>query len=167
VFGYEDNMLAIGTLGTVLTLLSAGPTKDMPLKSADVVQVALEQGSLADGLESFYVKLTVAKGWHVYANPLGKKSAAAPATVVEFVVDGKRVEYDDVYYPKGVARKGADGKEYRVFEGSVYFTGWLDYFNVTRDAQVIAVRVKAVATDGTRRLQESVVTAELRWPKKK
>jgi hypothetical protein len=159
-------MIAIGTLGAVWSLLTAGPTKDGPAKSADVVQVALEQGSIADGLESFYVKLTVARGWHVYANPVGKKTAAAPATVVEFLLDGNSVDYDDVYYPKGVARTGANGKEYRAYKGTVYFTGWLVYPD-TRDAQVISVRVRVVATDGKRHLKESVIVAELQWPKKK
>jgi hypothetical protein len=158
-------MSGIGTLAAVLALLTAGPTT--PTKSDQVVQVALEQGSIADGLESFYVKLTVAKGWHVYANPVGKKAAAAPVTVVEFLVDGKPVDYDDVYYPKGVALKGANGKEYQAYKAIVYFTGWLDYFNDTRDAQVISVRVKVVATDGKRQLKESVVSAELRWPEQK
>ena len=128
--------------------------------------MALEQGSIADGLESFYVKLTVAMGWHVYAKTVGGKAVAGPATVVKLLIDGKAADYNDIYYPKGVARKGADGKEYRAYEGTVYFTGWLVYTD-TRDAQAVSVRVKVVATDGKRQLKESVVMAELRWPEQK
>ena len=157
--------MSMGTLGAVLALLTAGPTKDMPTRSGDVVQVALEQGSIADGLESFYVKLTVAKGWHVYANPVKAKAPAGPATVVKFLIDGKPADYNDIYYPKGVARKGPDGEEYRAYEGTVYFTGWLVYTD-TKDAQAVSVRVKVVATDGKRHLKESVVVSELKCPEK-
>jgi hypothetical protein len=146
-----------------LALLATGLTNDQPTESADVAQVALEQGSIADGLESFYVRLKVTKGWHVYANPVGAKAAGGSATVVKFLIDGKPVESNDVYYPKGVARKGADGKECRIYEGTVYFTGWLVYTD-TKDARVVSVRVSVVATDGKRRLKESVIMAELRWP---
>jgi hypothetical protein len=154
-------MIAIGTLGTILILLAAGPADDGPKQSADVVEVKLQRGSLADGLETYFVSLKVAKGWQVYANPAGAKAVAGSATVIEFLIDGKRTAAIDIYYPKGVARKDAAGNEYRVYQGTVSFTGWLVYDD-TKDACAVSVRVKVTATDGKKRLKESTVTAEAR-----
>jgi hypothetical protein len=154
-------MIGVGVLSTVtvLVLLAPAPAKK---QSADVVQVTLEPGSIADGQETYFVSLKVAKGWHVYANSVGAKAAAGSATAVEFLIDGEPEGTDNVYYPKGVARKGASGTEYRAYGGTVFFTGWLSYAD-TKDAHVVSVRVKVVATDGKTRLKASVVTAEVRW----
>lgn len=131
-----------------------------PKKSADVVRVKLERGSIADGLESFHVWLTIAEGWQVYANPVGVEALAEAATTAEFYLDGKSAATSGISYWKGSARKAADGTEYRAYEGKVSYTAWLLWAD-TEGAEVISVRVKVVATDGKTRLKESIVTAEV------
>jgi hypothetical protein len=158
-------MLRIATLAALALLATAraddGPKKPGPRKSADVVEVKLERFTIADGLEPFFVTVRVAKCWQVYANPAGAKAVAGSATAVELFIDGKPTSANDVYYPKGAARKGAAGETYRAYEGAVTFTAWLRWDD-TRDATVITARVKVTATDGKRRLKASVVTAEAR-----
>jgi hypothetical protein len=131
-----------------------------PKLSADVVEVKLERGSIADGLETYFVSLKVAKGWHIYANPVGPKAVAEHTTTMEFFIDGKRAAVNDIYYPPGVARTDAAGNVYRAYEAA-NGTAWLVYED-TRDARVVSVRVKVTATDGKTRLKKSTITAEVR-----
>jgi hypothetical protein len=154
-------MMIFRVAGVALLLLAAGRADGGPEKSADVVEVKLERFTIADGLESFFVSLKVAEGWHVYANPAGAKALADSATTVEFLIDGKRAATNDIYYPEGVVRKGAAGDEYRAYEGSVSFTGWL-VWDDTKGAKAISVRARVVAADGKTRLKGSVIAAEVR-----
>jgi hypothetical protein len=151
--------MGIGTLGTVFLLIAAGPPGGP--QSADVVEVTIKRGSIADGLETYFVTLNVAKGWQVYANPPGANAPADSATKLEFFIDGNRAGTHDIYYPKGVARKDVTDSEYNAYTGEVNFTGWLVYDD-TKDAKVISVRVKVTATDGKTRRKESTITAEFR-----
>jgi len=167
-------MVGISTFGPVLIVVAAAasgegsPKGDRPKKSADVVAVKLVRHSLADGLESYFVELKVAAGWHVYANAAGwetsrdrAKPPADATSVIEFRADGKRTSAQDIYYPKGVARKDGARGEYQAYEGTVSLTAWL-FWDDTKDASVVSVRVRVVATDGMTRLAESIVTAETR-----
>jgi hypothetical protein len=140
-------------------LLAAGRAAGAPEKSADVVEVKLDRFTIADGLESFFVSLTVAKGWHVDAPPANAKPPAGRTPAMEFQIDGKKVSVNDIHYPDGADRKGPDGKAYRAYAGAVAFTAWL-HWDETQNAKVISVRVTVTATDGKTRLKESVVTAE-------
>ncbi|MCI0704573.1 MAG: hypothetical protein L0241_26250 [Planctomycetia bacterium] len=86
------------------------------------------------------------------------KPHADAAAVVEFLADGKKASVHNIYYPKGVVKKGTDSGEYRAYEGAVSFTAWL-VWDETKSASM-SVRVRVVATDGKTRLKESVVTGE-------
>lgn len=152
-------MIRLSTLAIILVLTPTTARADKkPKTSADVVSVTLQQGSIADGLETYHVTLTVEKGWHIHA---GSKKAEGPATTFEFFLDGRRTDINDVYFPKGVAKKDADGKEYRAHEGTVICTVWLVY-DCTKDAKVVTVKVKATATDSKTTLKESIITAEVK-----
>ena len=170
-------MNRLATLSIVLSLLAAGYAADEPktstaveLRSADVVQAKLELNTLGDGLESYRVMLKIAKDWQLYANLEGSsdqvrhdsdKRHPDAVTVAGHFVDGKRVWMQSTYYPKGIATKNTEGKEYVAYEGVVGITTWLD-FEDTKQARVITARVRVIATDGRVKLKESVVTASFR-----
>ena len=157
----------------LLALVAPAPAIEDPKTSADVVTVRLEQGSIGDGLESYYVTLKLAYGWSVYANPegareianadakAGVKTDAKLATTIEFLIDNKLVATHSIYYPTGHLQKDAAGNTYRVYTGHASFTGWLNYDD-TKDTFNIKARVMVIATDGKRQLKESIVTAGLR-----
>lgn len=170
-------MFRLGTLGVGLTLVAAGYASDglnqstaIELRSADVVQAKLELNTLGDGLESYRVVLKVAKGWHLYANLEGcddqggkdnAKRHPDAASVVGYFVDGRRVWMQSTYYPKGVAKKNTEGKEYFAYEGLAGVTTWLD-FEDTKQAKVITAQLRVIATDGRIKLKESILTASFR-----
>lgn len=141
--------------GVVLAVLVGGPAAGVPLRSADVVRVTVTRNSLADGLESFRVKLTVRDGWHLVAPP--EKAAG----VIEFRLGGEKAwVHPDVARPGTVTRTDAAGRAYRAYRGSE-FVGWLAWED-TQHAAVVAARVRVVATDGKTRLPASVVAGEMR-----
>jgi uncharacterized protein len=151
------------------TALPLGGLKDMPTRmaeviknptsSADVVKVVYSAGSLADGLEMYYVTIYVAKGWHIYANPVGNKDLAASATVVEFVADGKPVGALDWVYPKGVKHKDSSGAEYDVYEGVTGGTVLLFHDDV-KNAKAVSVKVKVVACNDKNCLKPATIKAD-------
>ena len=132
-----------------------------PEKSSDVVEAKLDRFTIADGLESFFVTLKVAKGWHVYANPVGAKTLADFAITLKFFIDGKPASTNDIHYPKGLVKKNAAGDEYRSYDAAVAFTAWL-HWDETQNAKIVSVQVKVVATDGKTQLKQSIVTAKVR-----
>jgi hypothetical protein len=149
-------------LGAALMLVAAR-ADEKPKTSADVVKVRFYPGSLADGLETYYVEVKVAKGWHVYANPGGVKGGAKAEAhvtrVIEILAHGKLAGTAGYDYPKGVRKTDADGKEYFAYEGELAFQCSVVHDDV-KDARVVSVKVKFVATDGKTRLPASTVTAE-------
>jgi hypothetical protein len=92
-----------------------------PKESADVVKgeiATTEEG----GKRRVVVTLSVADGWHVYANPVGTESLAESQTVVGLSVDGK-VAKADVSYPKGQPYTDAAGEKYNIYADTVRITG--------------------------------------------
>jgi uncharacterized protein YyaL (SSP411 family) len=158
--------MALATLDAALPL---GALKDLPTRmaekaknpkdSSDVVSVTLSPLSLADGLESYAVGITVAKGWHVYANPVNNKDLAASATVVEFEIDGKPAKHQDFMYPKGTKHKDQSGGEYDIYEGQFGWTAWLAH-DETANAKVVAVKVKVIACNDKTCLKPSTLKVE-------
>jgi hypothetical protein len=130
-----------------------------PKESADVVTVTFERGSIANGLETYFVGIKVAKGWHIYANPVENKELAASTTVVEFEVDGKKVAYQDFKYPKGLKHKDQSGAEYHVYEGDIGWTVWLAH-EETVNAKVVTAKVKVIACNDKNCLKPSTIKAE-------
>jgi uncharacterized protein YyaL (SSP411 family) len=157
---------AVDALDAALTL---GGLKDLPTRmaekaknpkdSSDVVQVTLSPLSLADGLESYAVGITVAKGWHIYANPVNNKDLAASATTVEFEIDGKPAKYQDLKYPTGTKYKDSSGAEYDVYEGQIGWTVVLAH-DETKKAKAVTVKVKLIACDDKNCLKPSTIKVE-------
>lgn len=157
-----------------LTALDAGLTldafKDLPTRmadavknpksSADVVKVELRPGNQADGLEKVNVVITVAKGWHIYANPVGNDKLAESATVIEIRADGKKVASQVPQYPKGTDKKSELG-EYKVYEGPIGIEVELNHTDI-KDAKTLTARVKLVACNDKVCLAPATITVEMK-----
>jgi hypothetical protein len=130
-----------------------------PKSSADVVKVELRPGNLADGLEKFTVSITVAKGWHIYANPVGNDKLAESATVVELRAEGAKMTIHTPSYPKGVEKKGELG-DYKVYEGSLGIEIEVVHDEV-KDRKLTA-RVKLTACNDKVCLAPATITVEMK-----
>jgi hypothetical protein len=149
------------------TALPLGGLKDLPTRmaeavknpksSADVVKVVYRDGGLADGLETHHVSITVAKGWHIYANPVGNDKLTESATVIELRGDGKGLKYHELNYPKGEQKKGPLG-EYRVYEGAMGFQIVVSHDDVR--GKKMTARVTLVACNNEVCLTPATVTVE-------
>jgi uncharacterized protein YyaL (SSP411 family) len=74
----------------------------------------------ADGKQVLTITLTIDKGWHVYANPVGNDNLGPAATTVE--VSGKGKVTARVTYPPGRPVKDAVVGNYNAYEGQVTLT---------------------------------------------
>ena len=149
-----DAGLAVDAFKDAPTRL-AETVKD-PKSSADVVTVELLGGNLADGLETYHVSIYVAKGWHIYANPVGNDKLAASATRVEIRADGKKLGHHETTYPKGTKQKSELG-EYRVYQGEVSIPTVLAHDQI-KDAKAIAARVTITACNDKVCLKPATIT---------
>jgi uncharacterized protein YyaL (SSP411 family) len=137
---------------------SEGESSARRVDSSDVVRIELNRGSVADGLESFFLKINVEKGWHIYANPVGNKDLLDSATQVEMLIDGKVVEHSGIAFPKGTAKTEKDGA-YDTYEGEQTITIRLNR-DQTKNAKSVAVRVKVVACDDKTCLKPSTIRVD-------
>jgi uncharacterized protein YyaL (SSP411 family) len=125
-----------------------------PKDSADVVAAAAKVEEAGEGTRKFTLTLTVADGWHVYANPVGDDTLLEAQTAVTVLVAGKEVEAK-VEYPKG--KPAAGGKEkYSVYEGTVTITGTVP----AGKGDAVEVRAKVVACKEGLCLRPSVLKAK-------
>ena len=124
-----------------------------PLESADVVKVAFKRG-----VDSFQIDIDIAKGWHIYANPVENKELLESATQIEVLIDGKVVAMPAFEYPKGESKKEKTG-DYRIYEGKIQIVVKLREAD-TKDAKVIAALVKVIACDDKNCLKPSTIKVE-------
>ncbi len=113
-----DEFLAAGSTATPGGKIA--PAKN-PMVSGEVVMATVKDAPAADA-RSFTLNLTVADGWHIYANPTGADSLADSQTDVTVYVGGKKIE-TSVEYPKGKQTTDASGAKYAIYEGEVKITG--------------------------------------------
>jgi uncharacterized protein YyaL (SSP411 family) len=88
-------------------------------KSDSLVKAKAEAEKIgADGKQTIKITLTVEKGWHIYANPVGNPDQESAATTVTITgkVNPKDVKID---YPKGKLVKDMLVGNYIVYEGEV------------------------------------------------
>jgi uncharacterized protein YyaL (SSP411 family) len=89
-------------------------------KRSDAVVKATAKGDkpAADGKQTVTVTLTMDKGWHVYANPVGNQDLDSARTIV--ALSGKiKPKAVNVDYPKGKVVKDMVVGDYNVYEGRV------------------------------------------------
>ena len=111
-FGFGLALVAI--LG-----LTTAPVCAQGKKSDSVVKVKASASKPdADGKQVVTITLTMEKGWHTYANPVGHDDLAEAATTVAILVDGKKIDAK-VNYPNGVIIKDKVIGNYKVYEDTV------------------------------------------------
>ena len=88
--------------------------------SADVVKAGFVAGVPdASGKQTMNVLLYIAKGWHIYANPVGQEDLEAGRTVITATCNGKPQPVK-VKYPPGIVNEDKILKvTYRTYEGTV------------------------------------------------
>jgi thiol:disulfide interchange protein len=88
-------------------------------KSDDHVKVSVKsQKSASDRTETVFITLTIEKGWHAYANPVGLDDLASSQTTV--TVDGKpKPEIVKINYPPGKLVKDSVVGDHKVYEDEV------------------------------------------------
>jgi uncharacterized protein YyaL (SSP411 family) len=126
-----------------------------PRNSSDVVTATLKtEPPAADGSRTWTVTLTVAPGWHVYANPVGNDTLRESETTVDVVIDDKRVKAAPAVYPKGTPHKDSTGAEYRIYEGTVTITASLP---PRKELPPVEVHVRVTACKEGKCLLPSVI----------
>jgi uncharacterized protein YyaL (SSP411 family) len=92
-----------------------------PKESSDVVTAKLSVGEPKDGKRKVTVTLTVAKDWHIYANPVGSELLAENRTELAVFVGGTETKAE-VTYPKGKEVQDDVVGKYSIYEGTVELT---------------------------------------------
>jgi Disulphide bond corrector protein DsbC len=111
----------IAGLGLIVTALAIGiaaqsGTAGGKLDPVKVAASAVKPGN--DGDTTVTVKLTIAKSWHIYANPVGHEDLAAAQTTVIVKSAGKPVAAK-VKYPAGTAHTEKDIGSFKIYEGNI------------------------------------------------
>ncbi len=138
-----DEFIAAG--GAVANASGKVEAPKNPKESADVVKAEIVVGAEQDGKRKVVVTLTVADGWHIYANPVSNGKLLESQTEMTVYVDGN-AQKADVTYQKGKEIRDSAGDKYNVYEGAVEMSAIVA---ALRDAKIEA-RVKVIACkDGT------------------
>ena len=112
-------------LACVVGVAGASPVQAQAKKSEDNVKITVKSAKASDGKQMVTLTLDVAKGWHLYANPVGNADLVSSQTAVTFTSGGKPVAAK-VVYPEGTLVKDPVVGNYRVYEGTVTITATID-----------------------------------------
>lgn len=124
----------------------------IPKESADVVKAEITEGLEANGKRKVVVRLTIADGWHIYANPVGNDLLIESQTEISVYVEGKLVK-TDVGYQKGKEYTDTAGEKYNVYRGGTEMTAVIG----APRASKIEARVKVTACKDGKCLLPSVI----------
>lgn len=105
----------------LVSLAYPGTATGQALKSDSVVKVSAKaepEKPGADLKQEVTVTLDIARGWHVYANPVGLDDLNTSQTVVK-VASKHEFEKADISYPKGQEVNDPVLGKYRVLDGKV------------------------------------------------
>lgn len=104
--------------GLTLVCLLA-PTPALAQKSDSKVKITAEVSKPdAEGKQVVTLNLTIEKGWHLYANPIGNKDLESAQTKVT-LKGGQELKDVKIEYPVGKVHKDSVVGDYSVYEGSV------------------------------------------------
>ena len=123
-----------------------------PKESADVVRAKIDVSNEDDGKRKVVVALTIADGWHIYANPVGNDKLVESQTEMTVFVDGTAVK-TDVTYQKGKEYTDAAGEKYNVYVEGAAMTA----ITSTLRASKIEARLKLTACKDGKCLLPSVI----------
>ncbi len=98
----------------VVLSLTAGPALAQVRKSERLVKVDVAAGKPnSSGLQAVNLTLSIDKGWHLYANPVGLEDLASSQTTLQA---GPGVKLVAVQYPEGKLIKDKTLGDYKTYE---------------------------------------------------
>jgi hypothetical protein len=127
-------------------------------KSDSVVKIAAVAGKLDAGKQMVQITLDVAKGWHVYANPVKNEDLISAATVVKVNAAAKPASVD-VKYPVGKKHTDKVLGDYYTYEGTVAIDAVVQ--RAAGDASKLEVSVTFMACDDKQCLQPTTITVKV------
>jgi DsbC/DsbD-like thiol-disulfide interchange protein len=114
--GIMKKLLFSGLFGVLAFALSASAQSN---DSSKVVKVSIQpEASSTTEQKSFTITLEIAKGWHVYANPVGNPDLASVQTNISVKSEGTTLPAK-VTYPAGMLVQDAIVGNYSTYEGTV------------------------------------------------
>jgi uncharacterized protein len=128
------------------------PAPKNPKESADVVKAEIVVGIENDGKRKVVVTLTIADGWHIYANPVGNETLLESQTELSFLYDGEAVK-TEVMYQKGKEYTDSAGEKYNIYKDGTEMTALVK----TPGHPKIEARVKLIACKDGKCLLPSVI----------
>jgi DsbC/DsbD-like thiol-disulfide interchange protein len=114
------------------------------LKKSDTVVKAEAKADPvgADGKQLVTITLTIDKGWHLYANPVGNADLADSQTTVS-VSSKNKVQDVKVEYPEGKLVKDKVVGDYKTYEGKVTIKATVSRAKGDTEPLDMAVKVQA------------------------
>lgn len=137
-------------------LLAADRASGQAKKSDSVVKAKATAGKIGDdGKQAVTIELSIAKKFHLYANPVGNDDFTSNQTSVS--ITGKnKLEGVKIDYPEGELVKDKVVGDYKVYKDKATIKA-----TVTRgkgDAGPLTVKIKVQACDATRCLEPGTIT---------
>lgn len=150
--------IALAALFAGLTL-AAGRAPAAPLTSDMVVKAtAVAEKPGPDGKQTVTLTLTIDKGWHLYANPVGLEDLAAAQTKVVNVKAKEPLDNVKIDYPPGKKIKDAVG-EYRTYEDTATITVRVNRAKGDDSPLELTVKIQACNESSCRLPSDLKVTA--------
>jgi uncharacterized protein len=133
---WTPRLAALVILTGAVTSVAADP----PKSSVDVVKAtAFADKPDADGKQTVAITLTIAKPWHLYANPVGNKDFLDTQTSVSVNAAMKPTKVE-VTFPAGKLQKDAVVGDYKIYEDTVTITAAV--VRAKGDTSPLAIEVK-------------------------
>ena len=109
----------VALLACVISFGSGTAVQAAPKTSEDNVKITVKADK-----QVVMLTLEVAKGWHLYANPVGNPDLLSSQTVVTFTDGGKPVEAK-IKYPEGKLTMDKVIGDFKIYEGTITITATL------------------------------------------
>lgn len=139
--------IAMVTLLAWMWLLLDWCSADPPRIPIDPVKVSAHRKKPeADGKQVVTLKMQIAKGCYIFANPVEREELNGGQTVV--VVDGIESNRVEIRYPAGRRIKNAEIGSYSIYEGDVEIPVILQRGAEDSEAIQIRVRFQAMHASG-------------------
>jgi DsbC/DsbD-like thiol-disulfide interchange protein len=133
----------------------AGSVRAQAKRSDTVVKAEAKADKIAaDGTQVVTITLTIDKGWHIYANPVGNDDLVDTQTVATLSSKNK-LRSVKVEYPAGKLVKDKTVGDYKTFAGTVTIKATVR--RATGDAEPLDVAVKVQACNESQCLLPATV----------
>jgi DsbC/DsbD-like thiol-disulfide interchange protein len=145
----EQDMTAafrVATMALVFTALTGAARAQLKKSDTVVKSEAKADKVAADGTQAVTITLTIDKGWHLYANPVGNEDLM-DNQVSASVSSKNKLQDVKVEYPAGTVVKDKTVGDYKVYEGTVTIKATVR--RAKGDAEPLDVSVKLQACSKT------------------